>query len=96
MSFTLVIAQAARTDLAEIWSYVAEYDVDAADRVVDAILAAARRIADWPEMGRTRPELLVGIRSFAVGPHLLFYRVRDTGVELVRVVDGRRDLDSVF
>lgn len=33
----LIISETARRDLQEIWSYVAEYDVDAAHKVIRAI-----------------------------------------------------------
>jgi plasmid stabilization system protein ParE len=29
-------------------------------------------------------------------PQVIFYRVRDEAVEIVRVLDGRRDLDATF
>ena len=32
----------------------------------------------------------------AANPHIVFYRVNDAVAEIVRVLDGRRDLDEVF
>jgi plasmid stabilization system protein ParE len=32
----------------------------------------------------------------AASPHVVFYRVNDDVAEIVRVLDGRRDLDEVF
>jgi plasmid stabilization system protein ParE len=31
-----------------------------------------------------------------VNPHVVFYRVTNDGAEIVRVLDGRRDLDEIF
>lgn len=45
-----------------------------------------------------RTPLLPGIRSFAVGSYVLFYRQRNDGIELVRALSGYRDIrpEDVF
>jgi toxin ParE1/3/4 len=53
-------------------------------------------IADHPLAGRSRDELRSGIRSVAVRPHIIFYRLVGGVPEIVRVLDGRRDLDEIF
>ncbi len=47
-------------------------------------------------MGRARPELPSGLRSFPVGNYLILYRPTDYGVEIVRVVHGSRDIEALF
>lgn len=47
-------------------------------------------------MGRLRDELTEGLRSFPVGRYVIFYRIVQDGVEIVRVLHGARDLDSIF
>jgi plasmid stabilization system protein ParE len=47
-------------------------------------------------LGRERPDLLPNIRSIVVYPTILFYRAGDEAVEIVRVVDGRRNLAAIF
>ena len=49
-----------------------------------------------PGMGRARPEFGTGVRSFPVSPFLIFYRESETGVDIIRVLSGRRDLRFVF
>ena len=44
--------------------------------------------------GRERPELVEGLRSFAVANHVILYFARPDGVEIVRVMSGRRDIMS--
>jgi toxin ParE1/3/4 len=41
-------------------------------------------------------ELLPGLRSFPVGRYLIFHRVDEDRVEIVRVLSAYRDLDSLF
>lgn len=64
----------AREDLLEIWEFIAEDNEAAADRTLDRIESALRSIASNPHMGRARPELRPGVRSFPVGSYILFYR----------------------
>jgi toxin ParE1/3/4 len=37
-----------------------------------------------------------GLRSFPVRPHVVFYRLIGERPEIVRVLDGRRDIDAIF
>lgn len=83
-------------DLAEIWSHIAQDDLDAADRFAERIEEVSRRLAESPLLGRERPELAPGIRSFPVGSHLIFYRPMVDGVEVARVLSGYRDIGPAF
>jgi toxin ParE1/3/4 len=47
-------------------------------------------------MGRTRDELAPGIRSFPFSRYLLFYLPISDGIDVVRVLHGARDVDTVF
>jgi toxin ParE1/3/4 len=47
-----------------------------------------------PLAGRERPELQRGLRSFPVGSYLVFYLPLPDGVEVVRVMSGRQDIDA--
>jgi plasmid stabilization system protein ParE len=37
-----------------------------------------------------------GLRSLVSDSNVIFYRVRDDIAEIVRILDGRRDIDSIF
>jgi toxin ParE1/3/4 len=80
-----------KRELDAIWAYVAHEDIDAADRLIDRIYAASRRLADFPESGPARPDIAVGVRSLTVGNYLLLYRVGRDAVDVVRVIHGARD-----
>lgn len=87
----------ARADLADIWAYDAGVaGLQTANKVVRDIHAACRPLEDFPLAGRTRDELRRGLRSLAVRPHVVLNRVVDGTAEIVRVLDGRRDLDEIF
>jgi toxin ParE1/3/4 len=87
----------AEQDLIEIWGYWAhEASVEVADNQLRGIDRACERLEEWPFSSRARDELVPGLRSLVVHPNVIFYRVRDNDVEIVRVVDGRRDIDGIF
>ena len=82
----------ARQDLIKIWTHVAAHDSVAADTVLDRIDEACQRIARHPAMGPAREDIRPGLRYMVVGAYLVLYRITDDGIEVVRVVHGRRDL----
>lgn len=62
----LRIAPQARLDLDEIWLYIAEGSIEAADRVAGELLDKLLLLASQPLIGRERPEIAVGVRSFPI------------------------------
>jgi toxin ParE1/3/4 len=53
-------------------------------------------IEDHPFAGRARDELRSGVRSLAATPHVVFYRVANNVPEIIRILDGRRDIEEIF
>ena len=53
-------------------------------------------LGQWPEYGKARDEVRKGLRSLPVSRYVVFYRVARKAIEIVRVLDERRDVDSVF
>ncbi len=92
VSFT----RAAREDLIAIWAHIAEDNPQAADRVLDRLERAASQLADTPQIGPARDDIRPGLRCLVSGPYLLLYRIREGGIEIVRAVHGRRDLNGLF
>ena len=86
----------ARSDLAEIWDYIADDSEARADAFIDTLDERFQTLAASPGMGRLRDDLAEGLRSFPVGRYVIFYRTVPEGVEIVRVLHGARDLNAVF
>lgn len=86
----------ARSDLAEIWDYIADDNETRADAFVDLIDQKFQELARHPNMGRSRDELEEGLRSFPLARYVIFYRVIPGGVEIIRVLHGSRDLNAIF
>ena len=86
----------AEADILEIWDYIADDSLAAADRWVDRLDEQFRLLAAQPMMGRARDELAPGVRSFPFGRYVVFYLPLDDGIDVVRVLHGARDIDAVF
>ncbi len=86
----------AAADIIEIWDYIAEDSLAAADSWVDRLDHELGLLASQPSIGRARGELGRGIRSLPFGRYVIFYEPIDGGIDLVRVLHGGRDIDAVF
>jgi toxin ParE1/3/4 len=86
----------ARCDVLRIWDCIAADNEAAADRFVDLLVRHFELLGDNPHIGRRRDELKVGYRSFPVGEYLVFYRVGQPGAQIMHVVHGRRELETLF
>ncbi len=92
-----IILPSAQADLDDIWDYIASNSIQNADRFVDRIYELCQKtLAYQPLMGRSREELVPKLRSFPVGNYVIFYRPISDGVEIVRVLHGSRDIESLF
>ena len=86
----------AEADVLEIWDYIADDGIAAADRWVDRLDKQFQVLAMQPMMGRARDDLAPGVRSFPFGRYVVFYLPLDGGIDVVRVLHGARDIDAAF
>lgn len=89
-------APAAVRDLAAIIDYIADRDLEAALRFYDEVDRPLRLIARYPQMGEAVDHLALGMRRQTLGNYVLFYRQRGDEVELIRVLHGALDIDSLL
>jgi toxin ParE1/3/4 len=95
----LSISRQAQTDLDGIWIYIAQESGSAeiADRVLDSVGKTLRVIRLFPYAGRSREaDLRPGVRSFPAGNYVIFYRIEQSGVYILRVLHGSRDTKAFF
>jgi toxin ParE1/3/4 len=99
----LVWTPQAREDLIEIYTYIGLDNPSAAERVFDAIEAKTESLVEYPRMGVKRAEIRPSTRILIEGPYLILYETHpdsDKGgineIEIVRIVDRRRNLKNLF
>jgi toxin ParE1/3/4 len=87
----------ASRDIESIIDYVADRSsFDLAERLLDKINDKCKRLTSFPGMGKKRDELSPNVRSFPVDNYLVFYRLIEDDIEILRVVSGYRDLRDLF
>ena len=92
----IVISDKARSDLLQLYAYLAARSPAAACKAVAAVDTKFANIAEFPFIGRERSALADGLRSFVSGTQVIFYRISGEEIVVVRVLDGRRDIVEGF
>jgi toxin ParE1/3/4 len=97
------VLPAADADLDHQAEYLArEASLETALRFYNAARTTFEKIAQNPGIGQKRDTLnphLTGLRVSRIEGfenHLVFYRPGDDGVEIIRVLHGARDIDSIL
>ncbi|MGB7548504.1 MAG: type II toxin-antitoxin system RelE/ParE family toxin [Terracidiphilus sp.] len=90
----------ALNDLDDIWNYIAEDSMDAANRVESAILGACSSLARLPLLGSKRSEITsLPVRFWAVTSFpnfIVVYRPETKPLQVIAVVHGKRDIKSLL
>jgi len=99
----LVWTPQAREDLIEIYTYIGLDNPSAAERIFDAVQVKIGSLVEYPQIGTRRPDIRPSVRILVEGPYLVLYETHTDSdedaideVEIVRIVDGRRNLKNLF
>lgn len=82
----------AKSDLIDIWRFIAIDSPDNATRFLLTIDEKLQTIAENPFMGKAREELMEGLRSFPIGNYIIYYFPAGDGIDIVRVLNAARDI----
>ncbi|MGD0889068.1 MAG: type II toxin-antitoxin system RelE/ParE family toxin [Acidobacteriaceae bacterium] len=90
-----VLSVAAELDLDEIWEYIAQDNLDAADRWIGKLFDAFQLLAQTPAIGHKREDLTpFPVLFWPVGAYLILYRAQEEWIEIVAVTQGARDIPA--
>jgi antitoxin ParD1/3/4/toxin ParE1/3/4 len=88
---------AARSDLHDIWDYLAARSITNADRMVERIESATLCLAEYPGMGHSRRDVSDPRCLFhVVRPYVIAFDHDDATVTILRVIHGARNFRRVF
>ena len=90
------LSRQAEKDLEDIWVYLTQQDELLADKRIAQILNRLPMLSQYPNMGKQREDILVGLRSFPVKPYVIFYDQISDGIEVIRILHQARDVDAEF
>jgi toxin ParE1/3/4 len=91
------VSRAAVADLLEIRRFAEnEWGSAQANRYIDSLKAHLGKLAQFPSIGTSRPEIGPNRRTSRYGSHLVLYREIDGGIEIRRIVHAQRDLTRIL
>jgi toxin ParE1/3/4 len=93
---SLQITLPASQDLDEISDYFLAQSIDAGDRFVETFNQKCTQLARYPYIGKSYADLRPGLRGLLIMGYIIFCRVVNDNIEILRVVSGYRNLQDVF
>jgi plasmid stabilization system protein ParE len=95
-----VLTPLAKADIFDIWSYIANDNEDAADRVERAIYEACALVAETPLSGHSRPDLTSRSLRFwtltRYPNYAVIYRPEAVPLVIVAVMQGKRNMRRIL
>ena len=90
-----VISKKAVSDIEEIWVYTLEkWSVDQANRYYNLIFDEISFICKNINAGKSMEHVRKGYRASKVKFHLIFYRILNNTVEIIRILHERMDIEN--
>jgi plasmid stabilization system protein ParE len=87
-------------DLFKIWSYIARDNVEAANRLEDAVYKACALLAEGPLRGKTREDITqLPLRFWTVQAfpnYIVVYDPESSPLRIIRVLHGSRDILAIL
>jgi len=84
-----LLSQIADTDLEEIFDYTThKFGLEQAEKYLLEIEDIFLHLLKNPESGKKRDEIKKGLYSFPKDNHIIFYRIFNNSIRIVRILHG--------
>ncbi|MGO4709208.1 type II toxin-antitoxin system RelE/ParE family toxin [Chryseobacterium sp. 2TAF14] len=92
-----ILSEFADQDLEDIFNFTFnKFGFDQAEKYLLEIEDIFQNLITNPELGKARNEIKQGLYSFPKDNHVIFYRVLDDHIRIVRILHGSRDVPQYF
>lgn len=92
-----ILSEIADEDLVNIFDYTMdEFGFDQAEKYLFEIDDIFQNLIINPQLGKTRNEIKQGLHSFPKDNHVIFYRISEDHIRIVRILHGSRDIPNYF
>ena len=92
MKRTVRFSPKAKADLDQIWDHsLKEWGPERAEAYIHAIRSIINLIDQFPAMAKNAENIRPGLLKYAVGSHVLFLRMANRSIDVVRVLHQRMD-----
>lgn len=83
-------------DLDEIATYLAKVNIQSGENFIKRFGKKSNNLIKFPYMGRNYNQIAPDLRGIPLDGYIILYQVTEQEIEIVRVVSGYRDLESLF
>jgi toxin ParE1/3/4 len=90
------IATSASRDLDLISEYYMSRSIEAGERLFQEFNRKCQNIVQFPNMGRSYGHIIPGLRGVPLNGYIILYKVTEETVTILRVINGRQDLESLL
>jgi len=86
----------ATQDLNEIADYFSTNNVRAGEKFFQDFNSKCKQLVSFPNSGKSYEHIYPDLKGLSLSGYVVFYRILVDGIEILRVVSGRRDLPKIF
>jgi toxin ParE1/3/4 len=91
-----IIAPTASQDLNKIADYFLTVNVTAGEKLFQLFNQKIKQLTQFPLMGRSYNHIKPSLRGLPLKGYIIFYRVNDDQIEILRIVNGHQNLNDLF
>jgi toxin ParE1/3/4 len=91
-----VIALEASQDLNAISDYFVSRNIDAGERLLQEFNQKCVKLLQFPNMGKSYAAIRPWLRGIPLDGYIIFYEVGEDEITILRVVNGRQNLETLF
>ena len=90
------VSPTASRDLDTIGDYFVARNIEAGERLLREFVKKCENLVKFPNMGRSYDRIKPGLRGVPLDGYIIFYRVVENGIEILRVVSGYQEFEAMF
>jgi len=95
MNQCLISPQSIR-DLDSISDYFFNRNIETGEMLFQDFTKKCENLLQFPNMGRSYEYIRQGMRGLPLNGYIIFYQFVNNNVEILRVINGRQDLEALF
>lgn len=95
--YQIILSPRAQADLQNVHAYtLSTYGPGQAGKYLSLLEKGIHQLLDNPEIGRKRDDIKSGYRALSIEKHIIFYKIKETDIQILGVVHSRMDVTNQF